>query len=63
MKKIVESLHLNQIKLEGDSLFVKRFNMCSELFVMANDDTLDEAIRIGALEDWQYYRMLLEQGM
>lgn len=63
MKDIVNSLHLNQIQLEGDSEFVKRFNYCSELFMMANDNSLDEAIRIDALQEWMEQRMLMELGI
>lgn len=55
--------HINEIKIEGESDFAKRFNDCSDYWQKAHDESLSEQERKEALETWFVKRQCLELGI
>lgn len=53
-------IHINEIKLEGKSEFVKQFNMCSDLYRKMMDYTLSDKEREEYFEQYQAARWKLE---
>lgn len=59
---MVHTMHINEIKLKGETPFVKQFNRCSDLFMKAMQEDLSEEERKGYVEAWLAERYLLETG-
>lgn len=45
----------HDVKLEGDSYFVKKYNYCSELYQKSNDENLTEE------EQLKYWNMFMDE--
>ena len=54
---------LGDIKLEGDSDFVKKFNSLSDLWQRANDVSLSEEEQKEAFRKWFSEKQLMEMGL
>lgn len=57
------TIHVNQITLSGTDRFSKQFNVCSELFMKSNNQTLSEEERTKASNEWFEERQRLELGI
>ena len=55
--------HINEIKLDGDSKFIEQFNLCSEYYQKANDESLPEEEREKYYKLWFEERQRLELGI
>lgn len=51
------------IKLEGDSDFIKKFNSISDWWQRANDDSLSEEEQKEAFGRWFSEKQLMEMGL
>jgi len=57
------TIHANQLALEGDSVEVKQFNRCSDLFQKSIDENLSQEQQKEAAEQWLQERQILELGL
>ena len=55
--------HINEIKIDGEGKWNKQFNLCSELFMKAQDESLTEEERKNYLDKWFEERQRLELGI
>lgn len=55
--------HINEIKIVGEDKWNKQFNLCSELFMKAQDESLTEQERKNYLDKWFEERQRLELGI
>jgi len=55
-------IHVNELKFKGETPWVKQFNLCSDLWQKATDESLSEEEREEAVEMWTQERWMLEQG-
>lgn len=55
--------HINEIKIVGEGKWNKQFNLCSELFMKAQDESLTEHERNNYLDKWFEERQRLELGI
>jgi hypothetical protein len=58
-----KAVFINDIKLSGDSDFVKRFNDCSDAWARSNDESLTEQEREEAYQEWFHKKQCLELGI
>ena len=56
-------IHINEIKLEGESKFISQFNICSDLYLKSNDTNLTKEEREDAFNEWIMRRQYLELGI
>lgn len=56
-------IHVNEIKFEGDSPWVKQFNYCSDLWAKATDKNSSEEERDKYFRKWETARFELETGV
>lgn len=54
--------HINEIKIDDEGKWNKQFNLCSELFMKAQDESLTEEERKNYLDKWFEERQRLELG-
>jgi len=54
--------HINEIKLEGNDRFTEQFNLCSEHYQKAQDESLSDEERKKYFELWLHERYRLESG-
>ena len=55
-------IHLNEIKFEGETPWIKQFNLCSDYWQKYTGQSLSEQERQEAGEMWTQERWVLEQG-
>lgn len=55
--------HINEIKIDGEGKWNKQFNLCSELFMKAQDESLTEQEIKNYLDKWFEERQRLELGI
>ena len=55
-------VHINEIKLDGDSEWHNQFNLCSDLYINAQDESLTNEERKNYFERWVQERYRLESG-
>jgi len=52
--------HINEIKFEGKDRWTIQFNLCSDLFMRSQDNSLSEDQREKAFKMWMEERIKLE---
>lgn len=57
------TLHINEIKLEGEDEFSTQFNLCSDLFAKARAEGLTDEERNKAWDEYFSAKYCLEQGL
>jgi hypothetical protein len=55
--------HINEIKIVGEGKWNKQFNLCSEYYQKAQDESLTEQERKNYLDKWFEERQRLELGI
>ncbi len=55
--------NINEIKIDGEGKWNKQFNLCSELFMKSQDESLTEEERKNYLDKWFEERQRLELGI
>lgn len=55
-------VHVNEIKLYGDSKWHDQFNLCSDLYIKSKDESLTSEERESYLDRWWEERYRLESG-
>ena len=56
-------IHINEIKLEGESKFTTQFNKCSDYWQKSHDESLSEDERKKNFDLWFEERQRLELGI
>lgn len=56
-------IHIHEIKLEGGGRFEAQFNLCSDYWQKAHDESLSEEERKEQLDLWFEERQRLELGI
>lgn len=55
-------IHVNQIKFSGEDAWTKQFNLCSDLFIASNDESLTDEERRDYHNQWFEQKLRLELG-
>ncbi len=58
----MKEIYIHELKLDGDSEFIERFNYCSELFSKAMDSKNTQEDRNKYWDEFLSERYRLEQG-
>jgi len=60
--KMNKAIHVNEIKFEGETPWIKQFNLCSDYWQKYTDESLSEDEREVYGRKWQNARYELESG-
>ena len=56
------NIHINEIKLDGDSKWHNQFNLCSDLYIKSQDESLTTEEKKYYFDRWWEERFRLESG-
>lgn len=55
-------IHVNELKFQGEDNWTKQFNLCSDLYSKAFDESLPNEEKQEAFDQWIFERQRLETG-